>query len=357
MAEKIRSAAELSVDKERGQTQQQLLDNIRGTALRQVESFAKQQGMGPAEFMSAHGWMESDKWKKGVEWTKCINWSSFNDIVFSNISSNKKGLDIGAFNTQLREEHESYVASAIPRKEERRAVPQPNVRLGWSEVSVAMTPADKHAEMALERAQEIFDKYPLTASDRIRLGNIMSRNDPLLAARNIEENVRFLVGEGRLTPTQGNTLNEKLQRIARGAQEDRVAQERMKGSPIAAYAHANRPEEIEAFRRSQQGEAYRYTVAVYDSKKVSPKNPEGKISAYTIVSEKPIAEVDDFMKALREAPEGMTVTRQVKGKDIKVEGEEQLRLLADGLRKAQLQANYTVKYAKVEEAAPRKKAA
>ncbi|MEW6721676.1 MAG: hypothetical protein AB1324_00275, partial [Candidatus Micrarchaeota archaeon] len=109
---RLRSAAELDATRAE---QGELWNQIRRTALDQVDAFCRRNGLQTGDFMSSMGWLRQGSWRPGVDWRECVDWNRFNDMILSNISPNRRGLDIGGFNRELREGRETYVQNATPR--------------------------------------------------------------------------------------------------------------------------------------------------------------------------------------------------------------------------------------------------
>lgn len=299
--QRVRSAAEI----EGGS---QTWDQIRRTALDQVASFCQRYGMNPAEFMSNMGWMRSERWRQGMDWRSCVDWNRFNDLIFSNISANKRGLDIGGFNQDLRSSREGYLeeASRPRRPDAARAVPRrrpapteqapAEERRTPSRAEGAPRPriSDQRWADTYGRAETVMDRYSnLTDEQRDTIHNIIDLAGPgnqRLVRMNLRSYLTRVQELGGVTRDQMDSLYHQLVRDA------------------VAYAEAPEPPQrlAQPTRRDEAApareETYVYRLAV------SRREPAELISTFEIVSPQPIESVRDLINALR-SPEGMQVTR------------------------------------------------
>src|SRR4030095_2849948 len=221
MVERVRSAAEIEGGSQTWQ-------GIRTTALSMVEQFCQKTGMNPAEFMSNMGWLRSHSWREGMDWKGMVNWNSFNEVIFSNIADNRRGLDLRSFTRTLEESRETFIANSTPQPVQqprrRAAAPQPaEAEVPWRER--ANPPSDKPGRVAQDQAFGIVARYSqLTDEDRIALSNIVSGSaDRTLMERNLQFYRRSLVSEGRLSEDQADSLFREIGAVGDGAVAARVA--------------------------------------------------------------------------------------------------------------------------------------
>ncbi|HSB46726.1 MAG TPA: hypothetical protein VLD37_01845 [Candidatus Bilamarchaeum sp.] len=302
---RIASAAELDA---RGNEQTELWQQIRRTALDQVQAFCQRRGLEPAEFLDSMGLLR----RGSGDWRERADWNRLNDIVLSNIASNRRGLDIRGFTRTLEEMHDTYVMNARPAKREevvRRDEPapqreeeQPAQRRPDS--NPAMTP--QIWSVAFSQADEILSRYPMLEEEhRTAIQNIVDRSSPenrRLVERDLRDYLRYLSRDRRLlSEDQAVRLESEIMVVVQGAEQSILA---LRRGPTRSYDIPRErrlpPQETQA-RAPKREFIYRFTV--------SEAGAPSPISTFEIASNREIGSPAELMRMLRESPAELHLTR------------------------------------------------
>jgi hypothetical protein len=320
---RINSAAELDVSREQ---QASTLKGIRTTALEQVRQFCERNNLQPAQFMSAMGWLNERDWRRGVDWKDCVNWNSFNNMIFSNITPNRRGLDIHGFNQDLQASRESYVENATPRPAQRTArKPTAKPPARTEEAPQEAAPGRRpHTVMsaqtwanAYSQTEGVLDGFPkLTEEHRTAIHNIVDQSGPgnrPLVEMNLRSYLRFLSGDSHIiTQREADNLFSGVMAVSEGAEQAVIAERRgttVRGVPptqrLAAAGLERRGEQAEAPAREER---YVYRFTVMDARGANRSNPR-VMSTFEIVSPQRIEDAEHLSNFLGNPPPGTTIAR------------------------------------------------
>ncbi len=320
---KIQSAAELNVAPEQ---QANTLRGIRTTALEQVRQFCERNNLQPAQFMSAMGWLNERDWRRGVDWKDCINWNTFNNIVFSNITPNRQGLDVRGFREDLQASRETYVQNATPQPQQRQAEqrrapaqqqPQPQEEAAPQRQRVATQMSTQVWANAYSQTEAALENHSnLTEEDKTAIHNIVDRTAPgnrSLIEMNLRAYLRLLsVDRHQISQQDADRIFADVMAVSSGAEEAMRAGNRgptvRQIPPEQRLARAGmrvRGEEQQAPARQEQ---FVYRVTVRDARGEKRDNPQ-TVSTFEITSTQPIQDAEHLSNFLGAPPAGTTVVR------------------------------------------------
>ncbi len=333
---RIKSAAELDVAPSQ---QANTLQGIRTTALEQVRQFCERQGLEPGQFMSAMGWLNERDWRRGVDWQQCVNWNQFNDVIFSNITPNRRGLDVRGFNQELAASRETFEQNAAPRPRERRAeqraAEQPAPR---QEEQQAPQPQRVKSPMsaqtwanAYSQTEDILDRYPrLSEEQRTAVHNIVDLSAPenrSLVEMNLRSYMDHLVRNERVMSRQeADRMFSEVMVVVQGAEQSVLAERRgptvKQAPPEQRLARAGLTPRGQEEAPARQ-ETYVYRFSVIDARGVNRDHPR-TLSTFEVTSPERIQDADHLSNFLGSLPAGATVTRvRSDGSRIRVDDNEQ----------------------------------
>ncbi len=322
---KINSAAELNVAPEQ---QANTLQGIRTTALEQVRQFCERNNLQPAQFMSAMGWLNERDWRRGVDWKDCVNWNSFNSMVFSNITPNRKGLDVSGFRHDLEASRETYVQNATPQPQQRRAEQRPAQEQQRAAPQREEAPAQRQPRVqsqmsaqtwanAYSQTESALDGYPkLSEEDRTAIHNIVDRTEPgnrSLIEMNLRSYLRLLSADRHLISQEdaGRIFSDVMAASA-GAEQAMMAERRgptvrpVQPEQRLARAGLNvRGQEEQAPGRQEQ---FVYRVTVTDARGEKRDNPQ-TVSTFEITTTQQIENPASLTTFLGNPPPGTNVVR------------------------------------------------
>ena len=305
---RIASAAELDA---RGTEQTELWQQIRRTALDQVEAFCQRKGVDPGEFMENLGWLRRGR----GEWRDRVDWNRFNGIVLSNISANRRGLDMRGFARTLEETHDTYVMNATPAKREevaRRAVEAPQRVEAPPEEQPAVRTRDRNPAMgaqtwavAYSQADEVLSRYPMLEDEhRTAIQNIVNLSAPenrRLVETNLRQYMRYLSRDRHiLGEDQAARLESEIMVVVQGAEQAILA---LRRGPTKSYdmpRERRLPREEQA-RAPRRDFVYRFSV--------SEAGAQAPISTFEISSARQIGSPEELLRMLKESHSELQMTR------------------------------------------------
>jgi hypothetical protein len=347
---RLRSAAELNA--ERG-GQGALWEQIRRTALDQVDQFCTRNGLDPGQFMSNMGWLRQGSWREGVDWRGCVEWNRMNEVILSNISPNRKGLDIRGFTRDLqasqedrgdatgREEVASTPRRRVPRRERQEPAreQEPQQSPPRRERNPAMT-AQTWA-VAYSQTDEILAKYTtLTDEHRNAIQNIVDLSAPenrRLVERNLRDYVRYLARDARvLDEDQSEKLYGQIMVVVHGAEQSILA---LRRGPTRSYEirQERRLEAAGLQRRDDEAPAREF---VY---RMSVRDRSRTISTFEISSPTEINSSAEFLRMLQNPPQGMAITRIARSGERTTLNNEDIELMRQRFDEMRGQDRYSIR--------------